>query len=124
MKTQTENLFQALFAKLVPPVGPSLFVEGELLRAIAKIRYRLYNDGDKWYQGYGCETAGPAAAFIIAKAPKEIAEAMENCKGQRYEKKVDAILEMIVDHVEGLQGKHTSHTDDMYNHKSLFTQYK
>lgn len=124
MKTQIENLFQALFATLVPSMGPSLCVEGELLRAIGKIRYRSYNDGDKWYQGYGCETAGPAAAFIVAKAPKEISEAMLNCKGQGYDKKVEAILEMIVNHVEGLQGNYTSHADDMYKHESLYTQYR
>jgi hypothetical protein len=48
----------------VPDCGTSTTLEGEFIRAIAKIRYRWYNDGDRFYKGYGVETAGPSAAFL------------------------------------------------------------
>ena len=34
------------------------------MRAINRLVYRWYNDGDKFWQGYGAETAGPAHSFL------------------------------------------------------------
>ena len=53
------------FNKLVPGHGNADTIEGELLRAINKIIYRYYNDGDYFYKGYGAETAGPAVSFLM-----------------------------------------------------------
>ena len=55
-----EKRSNVLFDKLVPGSGASDTVEGEMIRAINRLIYRFYNDGDFFYQGYGAETAGPA----------------------------------------------------------------
>jgi len=59
-----ERKFQKYFSELVPGAGKCETVQGECLRAIAKIRYRYYNDGDYYYRGYGCTTAGPPHAYL------------------------------------------------------------
>ena len=59
-----EKRNQVLFDKLVPGSGAAETVEGELMRAINRLVYRWYNDGDYFYKGYGAETAGPVS-FIF-----------------------------------------------------------
>lgn len=49
---------------MMEPSGPSKTVEGEIVRAVNKIVYRFFNDGDFFYKGYGAETAGGAALFL------------------------------------------------------------
>lgn len=56
-----------LFDLLVPAMGETTSIEGETLRALNRVIYRFYNDGDVWWKGYGCETAGPAAAFLASR---------------------------------------------------------
>lgn len=53
-----------LFDVLVPATGKSESVAGELVRAMMRLLYRDYNDGDKFYSGYGLETCAPSAEFI------------------------------------------------------------
>ena len=60
-----KNRNQVLFDKLVPGQGDSEFVEGEMIRAMNRLVYRWYNDGDKFWEGYGTETAGPAHSFLV-----------------------------------------------------------
>jgi hypothetical protein len=67
-----EDRFQAAFKKLVPGDGPCETKEGEILRAIGRIQYRWYNDGDWWDEGYGCETVGPAVAFLHDILPDDL----------------------------------------------------
>ena len=50
---------------LVPGTGNAGTVAGELIRAIVRIIYRSSNDGDVFYEGYGIDTCGNAAAYII-----------------------------------------------------------
>ncbi|CAE7314011.1 unnamed protein product, partial [Symbiodinium microadriaticum] len=69
---ELEDRLGVLSDKLMPMQGPAETFEGELVRAINKILYRFYNDGDYWHCGYGCETAGPAAAFLVAECPVEV----------------------------------------------------
>lgn len=38
---------ECLYTILVPEYGESKYVEGELLRAVQKIKHRYYNDGDR-----------------------------------------------------------------------------
>lgn len=50
---------------LVPASGKANTVAGELIRAIQRILYRDYNDGDRFYTGYGIETCASSVAYII-----------------------------------------------------------
>lgn len=54
-----------IFEALVPPQGKCDNLGGELVRAMMRLLYRDYNDGDVFYEGYGLETCAESAAFII-----------------------------------------------------------
>lgn len=43
-------------------VSPTHF--GEICRALGRVQYRLMNDGDQCFVGYGCETCGGEATFL------------------------------------------------------------
>lgn len=43
-------------------VSPTHF--GEICRALGRVQYRLMNDGDHCFFGYGCETCGGEATFL------------------------------------------------------------
>lgn len=62
--TTIEDRIQALSDRLVPGTGSAGTVAGELVRAMMKVLYRDYNDGDVFYQGYGLETCAPAMEYI------------------------------------------------------------
>lgn len=65
----TEDPLDYLFQLTVPASGNCDSVGGEIVRAMMRILYRDYNDGDKFFEGYGRETCLPAAAFIMEKLP-------------------------------------------------------
>ena len=107
LETRNENLYD----KLVPGMGDAKTVEGEMLRAINRIAYRYYNDGDKYYEGYGTETAGPAHSFLV-NANTGVRSAMERIfsDGIKYEETIEDALEHIVSYIEAKQGKYTENT--------------
>lgn len=61
----TNFLLTELFNALVPPKGKATTVLGEIVRAINHLIYRWENDGDIFNIGYGLETAGPDAAYLM-----------------------------------------------------------
>ena len=54
-----------MFDVLVPPEGCCDNLGGELVRAMMRVMYRNWNDGDLFYEGYGLETCCSDAAFIM-----------------------------------------------------------
>ena len=107
-----EKRNEPLFDKLVPSNGDSKFVEGEMIRAMNRIVYRWYNDGDKFWQGYGTETAGPAHSFLVNsnEVPKDIQRTLEKLfdavvgkyEDAVYEKMLNDLGEIIISYVEGV----------------------
>ena len=65
-KSNYEDKLEALFDEYVPGTGKSDNLGGEIIRAVNKIIYRWYNDGDVYFAGYGKETCGPAAKFLAS----------------------------------------------------------
>lgn len=68
-----ENLLQRnheMFDRLVPATGKCETIGGEILRAVNRICYRWYNDGDKAGEGYGRDTVNPAVRFLTAAVEK------------------------------------------------------
>ena len=57
---------EKLSAGIIPLVGKSDCLAGELARAASRIVYRYLNDGDMVNVGYGKETCNPAARFLLA----------------------------------------------------------
>ena len=122
---ELEDRNEPLYDELVPVSGDAETLECEMLRAINKIIYRYYNDGDKYYEGYGTETAGPAHSFLInANHPLK---AMMNklfrefVSDSEYKKMLNDILKAILDHIESKQGEYTKNTlGGMFNYESEY----
>ena len=53
-----------LFRKYVPMSGNCDTVGGEIVRAMSRIGYRYYNDGDMAHIGYGRKTVNPACRYL------------------------------------------------------------
>ena len=131
-----EKRNNVLYDKLVPGQGNSDFIEGEMLRAINRIIYRFYNDGDFFYKGYGAETAGPAHSFLInsREIPFEIQMTLQSIfnkimkssypadgsEDQIYERGIKMALEQILDYIEGKAGNYTESNEDMFNYESEY----
>ena len=104
-----DAFFDELFSILVPPSGKASTQAGELLRAIGKIIYRDYNDGDKFYQGYGLETCGPAAAFLMDNGYWYDFERIVNhvtgyadMDDNQYTRAIEQIRDKIIDDVQDI----------------------
>lgn len=92
-----------LWKKLVPAMGKCETLEGETLRAMNRILYRYYNDGDYWYERYGTETAGPAETFLYQSSPIDVRtelKASDGARNREYEKQLNLMLVKIVNHIE------------------------
>lgn len=59
------EFINSIFQELVPDKGPANTVAGEVVRAMGRVGYRYYNDGDVYYQGYGLEVAAPSMQYIL-----------------------------------------------------------
>ena len=82
-----ESFVDKAFKLLVPAEGKCDTLAGELIRAINRIMYRDWNDGDVFYEGYGLETAGAPAAFIadkISAANEKLEQIAEDGLEDRY----------------------------------------
>lgn len=102
------DFIDSIFHELVPSTGPADTVAGEVIRAIGKVGYRYYNDGDVYYQGYGLETAAPSMQYILDfisqygekedqdKAKKLIEDQMTQYDDRRYKDHLDSIFEIVL----------------------------
>ena len=108
-----------LFDELVPCSGKANSLAGELVRATTRIGYRFYNDGDRIGIGYGKETCNPAARFLIARAPKEIADLTAGLWGMMSEAGYEAVLEIlaarVADYIEAHPELREQPTEDMWS---------
>ena len=59
---------------MVPDTGKAESLAGERIRAISRIGYRYYNDGDQLGIDYGKETCNPAGRFLRANGNEQIAK--------------------------------------------------
>lgn len=99
--TQNENRLFELFDELVPPSGKCESLAGELLRAVNKILYRHWNDGDHIGVGYGNETCNAPARFLISHGNEDIKKKVRSMWGTCYSaRSLDALVGMVVDYVE------------------------
>jgi len=122
---ELEDRNEPLYDALVAGQGKSETVEGEMLRAINRIAYRFYNDGDKYFQGYGTETAGPAHSFLVnANHPLKSAmiKVLDEPSGDSsYERMLKDALDMILDYIESRQGKYTpNNVGDIFDYEPEF----
>ena len=111
----TENTvvdtLEFLFEKLVPSSGAAETVAGEYVRAMMRILYRDYNDGDKFFTGYGIETCGSSAEWLHDNG---LLEEIENIIEDAYrleddDKYTDALVDLASSVIQYL-----------LNHEELF----
>ena len=91
---------EKFFNVLVPQSGKAGTVGGEYVRAMMKILYRDYNDGDVFYKGYGLETCGNAAKFLADNANLEddfIKIAEDRLVEEEYTEAIDKIAQKLCD---------------------------
>jgi len=112
---------------LVPSCGNCETIEGETLRALGKVGYRYFNDGDFFYCGYGIETAGAAHAFLTADCPiaerlEPIFKACEFGSEDAYMEAIDKAAEVVFSWIEEKNGELTPNTEslDMLNSDPAF----
>ena len=124
-----EDRNQPLYDELVPGSGNSKFIEGEMLRAINRLVYRWYNDGDYFYKGYGAETAGPAHSFLTnsSEIPFALRSTLTSIFSKAmgadengYERLIKFALEQILDYIEDKAGNYTESNEDIFNYDSEF----
>ena len=104
MENALEKL-NALFEELVPNEGAAETKAGELVRAVSRIGYRFYNDGDKIGVDYGNETCNAAARYIMnVFKDQEFAWTVNGMWGlvsdKFYEKGLGLLIEQVVSYIE------------------------
>ncbi len=118
--TKNHERINRLFEELVPASGKAESLAGELVRAMARIGYRFYNDGDQVGIGYGRETCNPAARFLIHKGNKEVSDLAASIWGiyseKAYEKLIDLLAGAVADYVEQISELRNMPTDDMWDY--------
>jgi hypothetical protein len=124
--TEHQKRNDDLWDKLVPFEGKCDTVEGETLRAINRIMYRRYNDGDYFYEGYGAygNAAGSAHAYLVEACPikdklKPILDSAVNAIDSSYEDSLNKALAVVLDWIES-RDKYTENEDDMFDFKSHY----
>ena len=121
MKT-TEKKLGELFEELVPASGKAPTVAGEIVRAINRISYRNWNDGDHIGVGYGRETCNPAARYLGAKCGEEVASLISAIWGIENDKAYDLILGQleaeVIKYLErNPELKAAENREDMFNYR-------
>ena len=118
---ELEDRNEALYDDLVPGDGKADTVQGEMLRAINRIVYRYYNDGDEYHTGYGTETAGPAHSYLVnANHPLRSLVSTLFKDGTNYEQTIKDVLDAILDHIESRRGKYAPNSEDMFDYEPEF----
>lgn len=110
--------FDALFDQYVPDEGHADTVGGELIRAVNKIFYRYYNDGDRVGVGYGNETCNPAARFIEKNTKLEplARKLWDFGSDEEYEELLAELMQATIEVCKEDNLFEQRNTDDMYNY--------
>lgn len=82
---------EVAFDVLVPSSGKAETIAGEIVRAVMRVLYRWYNDGDVFYEGYGLKTVASSVNYLLEEiglfTEEEIREFVENRPTEdKYEK--------------------------------------
>ena len=134
-----EDQLSTLFDVLVPPSDKCDNLGGELVRAMMRVLYRDWNDGDVFYDGYGLETCVSDAAFVMDKtsntyededdddydddANSEIYSTMigiaaDALSGREYTAALNEVTGMLVDYLRNHPELFGRDTEDCRSYKS------
>lgn len=121
--TAREEKISALFDKLVPASGKADTVAGEIIRAISRIGYRNFNDGDHLGVGYGRETCNPAGRYLAAKCDDRVARLVRAIWGEENDEYYDTGLAALEDGILEYLDQHpelqeTENREDMFDYRN------
>lgn len=109
-----------LFEELVPNEGKAASKAGEIIRAISRIGYRFYNDGDHIGVDYGKETCNAPARYLMEETTEWIAHEVAAIWGmydeERYEAGLDALATSVYDYVVSKPELRQEETVDMWDY--------
>ena len=120
MNEQIRKAIENLFDELVPAVGKAENKAGEMVRAVNRIGYRFFNDGDQIGIGYGKETCNAAARFLAKNGSEEVLNAIENLWGcyseDKYEKYLEELGIALIVQLTANPELREEETDDMFDY--------
>lgn len=120
--TTAEQKINALFSELVPVSGKADTVAGEIVRAVSRISYRNYNDGDHIGVGYGKETCNPVARYLLKNGGDEVAVIVRGMWGMEADSLYDKAVEMLEESAAAYIEQHpelkaTPNSEDMWSYR-------
>lgn len=111
-----------LFAELVPFRGKADTVAGEIVRAVSRIGYRCFNDGDHIGVGYGNETCNAAARYLMENTNKQVTDVICRMWGlypdDAYESELNDLIAAAVEYLdENPDLKTAPNSTDMFDYQ-------
>ena len=117
--------FEHVFDVLVPDSGKCDTLAGEIIRAINKIEYRWFNDGDRFNEDYGIETCGQPALFLAKIEVDDdapfwdlIIDVDKNGDDDNYERMIDNLKIKAIGFLKAHKELLALETNDMYDIKT------
>lgn len=100
-KTSPIDKLSAVFDIVVPSSGKADSVAGEYVRAVMRLLYRDFNDGDKFFEGYGLETCGSSAQYLYDNGFETIETMLEQATtlaedDDRYTSLLENLAEEVI----------------------------
>lgn len=123
LNDRVEKEISEMSEKLVPRSGKANTVAGEILRAINRIGYRKYNDGDHIGVGYGKETVNPAARYLMKNCNDKVKNIITKIWGIQeeddYDKELDKLkFEVLIYLISNPELKTTENMEDMWDYRN------
>lgn len=116
-----------LFKEHVPATGQAETIRGELVRAVMRIGYRFYNDGDQIGRGYGNHTCNAAGRYIQRYGNYKMREKLDQMwdgsilpydyvmTDDKYEEYLEELIDATVDYLDGEDPALNEKTPDMFS---------
>ena len=95
MSTVNEEKLESLFETYVPARGKADTVTGEIVRAVERIIYRKWNDGDRIGVDYGNETCNSAARYLISICDDNVKKTINMMWGEYDDSFYDFCIEQL-----------------------------
>lgn len=119
MNEQIQKAINNLFDELVPIEGKADSKAGEIVRAVSRIGYRFYNDGDQIGIGYGKKTCNAAARFLSKNGTEDVVNAIENlweCYSEnKYEEYFEELCVAVLVQLTAYPELRKEETEDMFD---------
>ena len=121
LNEDTEARLNELFEELVPLFGKAETKAGEIIRAVSRIGYRFFNDGDMVNHGYGKETCNAAARFLIGNCNYKVENVIFQMwneifiSDEEYADLLEGLCEEVILFVDENPGLREAPTEDMFD---------